>query len=70
MADHVITATPLWDQLVLPLTKCMEMTTVVDTQRVLHRFEIIADTKSSVTVCRQYVKILRTRQKHGKLTCI
>ena len=29
----------------------------------------IADTISSATVCSQYVKTLRTRQKHGKFYC-
>ena len=29
----------------------------------------IADTISSATICRQYVKSLRTRQKHGKFSC-
>ena len=29
----------------------------------------IADTISSATICRQYVKILHTRQKHGKFYC-
>ena len=29
----------------------------------------VADTISSATVCRQYVKSLRTRQKHGKFSC-
>ena len=55
-----------------------EMTTVVDKiacrsctacppSIVLRLF--IADTTSSATICRQYVKSLRTQQKHGKFSC-
>ena len=73
----MITATPLWGS-ARSLSPYKMYATVVDKiacrsctvcppSIVLRLF--IADTISSATICRQYVKSLRTRQKHGKFSC-